>query len=93
MVTYINETGITGIVIEGIIANVTGSMFLTLLIALALIIVFALMFRIPLEFTALLIFPLIIGFFVYGGAAFGSVLGIILIYLAVLLAKNFFFWK
>jgi len=82
---------ITEPIIIGLI-NITGSLFLSLLFIMILLIVFALLFRIPLEFTAVLILPLLIVISAYDGA-FMSVLGTFLIYLGVLFGKHFIFSK
>lgn len=76
----------------GVTANITGNWFLTLLFVTVLIMAFAFAFRIPIEFTILLIFPLLIGFGAMSGA-YMAVLGVAIIYLAVLVAKNIFFWR
>lgn len=78
--------------LNGITTNVTGSVFLTLLLITFLVMAFAFAFRIPIEFTVILIFPLLIGFGAYT-SAYMSVLGVGILYLAVLVAKNFFFWR
>ena len=88
-----NETDIIYSVVSGLSNNVTGSVFLTLLLITAGIMLFAFAFRIPLEFTVILIFPLLVAFAVEGGAEFFSVLGVAMIYISVLIAKNFFFWR
>ena len=88
-----DETGFIYTVVNAITVNVTGDLFLSLLLITLLFMFFAFAFRIPLEFTIILVFPLLIGFAVEGGAGFGPVLGVGIIYLAVLLAKNFFFWQ
>lgn len=78
--------------LNGLTANVTGSVFLTLLLITILIIFFAFAFRIPIEFTVILVFPLMIGFAAYY-TTYMAVAGVAMIYLALLVAKNFFFWK
>jgi len=72
--------------------GITGSLFLSLLFLVILLIVLALVFRIPLEFTAVLILPLLIVISAYDGT-FMSVLGVFLIYLGVLFGKHFFITK
>ena len=88
-----NETGFIYVVTNAITTNITGDLFLTLLLLVLAFMLFAFAFRIPLEFTVILVFPLLIGFGVEGGAGFMSVLGVGIIYLSVLLAKNFFFFQ
>ena len=88
-----NETGIIYVVTNAITTNVAGDLFLTLLLPVLMVMLFAFAFRIPLEFTVILVFPLLIGFCVEGGAGFMPVLGVGILYLSVLLAKNFFFYQ
>lgn len=88
-----NETGFIYAVVDGMTTNITGNIFLTLLLIVVALMLFAFAFRIAIEFTGILVFPLLIGLGVEGGAAFAPVLGVGIIYLSVLLAKNFFFWK
>lgn len=89
MVSFINLTGSIGQVYTGINNNLTGSEFITLLLAIMLIMLFFLMFRIPLEASAVLVLPLIIICMAYTSNLF-ILGGVFLIYLGVLLAKNYF---
>ena len=88
-----NETGLIYVVTNAVTVNITGDLFLTLLLLVLAFMLFAFAFRIPLEFTVILVFPLLIAFGVEGGAGFMPVLGVGIIYLSVLLAKNFFFYQ
>ena len=89
MPMIINTTDTLGYSIWGL-NSITGSWYITLLIIFVLIIAFALVLRIPLEFTAILVLPLTITFAVASGN-FVSVLIVILMYLGVILGRNFFF--
>lgn len=72
--------------------NVTGSMFLsTLLISLFLLVIAAAFFRIPIEFTIIILLPIHLAFLACIGADWLGITGTFLIYLGVLLGKNFFF--
>ena len=88
-----NETGMIYTIISGLTVNVTGSEFITLLMVVAALMLFALAFRIPIELTMIFIFPLLIGLGAEGGAEFAPILGVGIIYMSILLAKYFFFWK
>lgn len=90
---FFDETGIIYIVISKITQNITGNDTLSVLFIIILLMLLAFAFRIPIEFTALFVFPLLIGFGAQAGAGFMPVLAIGIIYLSVLLAKNFFFWR
>lgn len=70
--------------------SITGSFFVSLLVIFILLLVISLMFRIPLEYVGVVLLPLAIVFAV-GSSGFFGVLIIILIFLGVVLAKNFFF--
>ena len=78
-------------IIIGLI-NITGSFFLSLLLIIILMITLALVLKIPIEFTAIFILPLLLTLTAYESQLI-SVLGAILIYLGVLLGKHFFFKK
>lgn len=84
----LNETGVMGDVLSGLTTGVTGSLFLSLLLIVLLILGLAIAFRIPIEYTAIFITPMILVLMAYTGGfmLFGSVL---LIYLALIFAKNF----
>lgn len=89
MATFINETGLAAQVINGM-NGITGSIFLTLLTIALLLMLIAFLFRIPLEFTVLLILPLFLTYSAFYGD-FIAVTGALLVYAGILLAKNFFF--
>jgi len=84
-----NESGIIGRGIALATTNITGSLFLTLLCLVILIMAMFFMVRIPLEFTAILILPLLILLMSYG-TGFAAIGGVFLIYIGLLLAGNFF---
>ena len=86
---FFNETNIFYSVMNGLTANVTGTWFLTLLLVVVIIMAFAFAFRIDVELTALLVFPLLIGFGAMNGG-FAPALGVGIIYVSSLLAKNIF---
>jgi len=78
-------------VIIGLI-SITGSLFLSLLVIIILLMVLALVFRIPLEFTAIFILPMLLTFMAYDSHII-SILGVLLIYVGVLFGKHFFISK
>ena len=86
----LNESGLGGQVLIGLTQNITGSIFLSLLMIVFIILVLFLLVRIPLEFSAIFILPMLIVFIRIDGQFLG-VLGVFLLYLGVLLGKNFFF--
>lgn len=70
--------------------NFTGSLFVTLLLIVVFLLLMAILLRIPIEFTAILILPFLLSVTAYE-SSFISVTGVVLIYLGILLANNFWF--
>jgi len=66
---------------------VTGSEFLTILMIVIIIVALCLLFRLPLSLTIPLVLPLLIAISI-GTGEIVSVLGVALIYAAILLAKK-----
>lgn len=87
--TLLNETGIIGKGLELATINITGSLFITLLCVIILIFALFFMVRLPLELTAILILPLLILLMSYN-IAFVTIGGLFLIYVALIVAGNFF---
>lgn len=85
---FINDTTSTGIILNYLTLNVTGDLFGTLLILLAILLAIAFLFRIPLEWTMPLVLPALISYMAYS-SQFLAVGGVILIYLAVVFTKMF----
>jgi hypothetical protein len=85
----LNTSNEIGYAIIGL-SSITGSIFISLLIIMILLIAIAFMLRIPLEFVAVFLLPLCIGFVVISGE-FLSILIVILIYAGIIIAKNFIF--
>ena len=85
---FLNETGIIGTILQTGTTTTTGSLFLSLLILVIIIIAVALMFQIPLEFTSILILPLLLSVMAYY-SKFLAVGGVIFIYLAFIVTNRF----
>ena len=85
---FINDTGTIGIIIEAG-TNMTGSLFLTVLIIMIVLIGLCLMFRIPTDIVAPIILPVFIVGMAYS-TEFLAIGGLLLVYLAVLFSK--WFW-
>lgn len=85
----INQTGIIGQSFTALTTNVTGTVFLSGLLVLIVLFIIAMIFRLPLELTGIFLLPIILVFMAFetGWVAIG---GITLIYLAVVVARNFF---
>jgi len=88
MVLFLNMTESIGIVLGNATTYTTGSMSLTLLLILILILAVALMFGIQLEYTAILILPLLLSYMAFYGE-FTAIGSIILIYLAFIFTRKF----
>lgn len=92
MVVCINTSGFIYAFIAAMANNVTGSLFLaTLLIFIFIMAIAAGLFRIPIEFTAIILLPMNLAFLACIGSDWTAIVGTILIYLGILLGKNFFF--
>jgi hypothetical protein len=89
MVLFINETGTIGVIYNAVVTNITGSEFLTLLGVLLIMLLFLMAFHIPIEAGAILILPMLLIFMAFNNNIL-AIAGIALIYLGIILAKNFF---
>lgn len=85
-----NTAGIIYQVVEGLTNSVTGSYFLSLLVMVLVVMTIVAAFRIPVEISAIIVLPLLIALLVCDGDWL-SITGVTLIYLGILLGKNFFF--
>jgi len=88
MVLFLNTTETLGIILGSATNYTTGSMFLTLLIIMVMILAVALMFGIQLEFTAIIVLPLLLAYMAFYGE-FISIGAVILIYLAFIFTQKF----
>lgn len=85
---FINQSGSFGIILDSISYNITGDLFLTLLLITLLLLALCLMFRIPLEYSAIILLPLFIVSMAFT-SQFLTIGGLTLLYIGVLVAKNF----
>ena len=88
---FINQTDKIAVIMTSMTQNVTGSIALTFLYIMLILIAISLASGIPIEVTAIIILPLGIVLCSQYSEAFIPLLGLMLIYLSVILAKNFFF--
>jgi hypothetical protein len=86
-VTFINDTGTVGIIFQAFTNNITGSPFLSLLFLCFIILALFVAFRIPIEFSLILMLPMFLIFLAFSHE-FLPIVGVILIYLGVLWGKN-----
>lgn len=91
MVVCIDTTGLIYSFLEVMAINITGSFYLSTVIIALIAMGFCALFGIPIEFTAIILLPMHLGFLACLGTDWLAVTGIILIYLGILLGKNLFF--
>lgn len=89
MAVFFNETGAIGQAILSVATNVTGDLFTTLFILILVLLCFALGAGIPLIWTAIIVVPVVVTAMAFSSQflALGGLLGI---YLALVLAQNYF---
>jgi len=90
MVSFFNETQLIGTILMHTTETTTGQMFVTLTIIMCLLFALAFAFNIKLEFTAILFLPLLIGYASHY-SEFVAILGCALIYLSLIISKNWIF--
>lgn len=87
---FANATGVISDIIESGSNTVTGSVIATLFFILLFLIILCLMFGIPLEFIAVILLPICISVGAYYSDFFKPLI-VFLIYLAMILSKNWIF--
>ncbi len=87
---FLNTSQIIGVIIETGTTQTTGSIILSLAIILLVLLAICFMFGIPLEFSAILVLPLLLGVMAHYGN-FTAVGVIFLIYIALVFTKKFLF--
>jgi len=85
---FMNCSEVIGELIVNTTENTTGSLFLTFLFVVLMIIGIAMIFRIKIEYTALLVMPLMLALMSYY-RDFIAIGGVILIYFSILVTKHF----
>ena len=84
---FINDSGTIGILIKAG-ADLTGSLFLTVLLIFLVLLALSLMFKLPVEILIPILLPLFIVCMAYS-TEFLAIGGLLLIYLAVVFSKRF----
>lgn len=90
MVLFLNTTETIGIILGNASTYTTGSMFMTMLVILILIMATAILFGIRLEFTSILVLPLLLTYMAFY-KEFMVIGTVIILYLSIILTKNFIF--
>lgn len=86
---FINDTT-TSAIVNGLFYNVGGSWFTTIMLIVLFVILIALVMKVPLEATIVVVLPLLIVSASYVPDIM-SVLGVVLIYIGILIGSNWFF--
>lgn len=86
---FINSSGTVATIVNGLFVNVGGSWFLTIMLIMLFVILISIIMRVPFELTSIFILPLFLVCYVYV-PDFTAITGVLLIYVGVLLGKNFF---
>lgn len=84
---FLNDSGTIGVIIATG-TELTGSLFITILIITMLLLALSMMFRLPIEYTVPILLPIFLVSMAYS-TEFLAIGGMMLIYLSVLFAKNF----
>lgn len=87
---FINETDTIGVIMGAAADATTGNMVATLYVILFLCFALAFMFEIPLEFFAVIVFPLCLGMAAYYGEMITPIV-VLVFYLAAIIAKHWLF--
>ena len=89
MALFINETGLIGQFFAQSAANVSGDLYLIIILVMIALMVLLIAMGVPLEWTAVIVLPLMITGAAFSGE-FITMTGIIMLYLGVLFAKVYF---
>lgn len=87
---FINTSDIVGQILDAGTQNATGDMMATLLLVLLILVVLCFMFQIPLEFASVILLPICLASASYYSDFFKPLI-VILIYVAMILAKHWIF--
>jgi hypothetical protein len=86
---FLNCSDTLGSVIYSATIHTTGNIFISMLFVILIMCAFAMLFSIRLEYTAIIILPLLLGLMAYSKEFIGFGV-LILVYLAIVAAGNFF---
>lgn len=84
---FLNDSGTIGILIKAG-TDLTGSLFLTVLLIFLILVAISLMFKLPLEILIPVVLPLFIVSMAFS-TEFLAIGGLLLIYLAIIFSKRF----
>jgi len=86
----VNTTGVIGSILLAGTQSITGDMFANLILILIFLIAICMLFGIPMEFVSIIIIPFLIAT-ATEYTLFIPVLGVTLIYISILITKNWIF--
>lgn len=86
--TFLNSTSVTAGVVEGL-KNLTGDYFSSMLLIVLLLLVLCLALQMPMEVSIIFVLPFLLLCYAFV-PNFTAVTGVFLIYLGIIVAKNFF---
>lgn len=87
---FINSSSTSAVIVQGLYDNVGGSWFATIMLIVLFVMLIAIIMRVPLDFTAIIVLPLLVSCAIYV-PDFKAVLGVFLIYVGALVGKNILF--
>lgn len=85
---FLNCTEVVGQIVISTTDYTTGSLFLTFLFVMLFLVAISMAFQIKLEYTSIVILPLLLGYMAYYSEFIG-IGSVILIYFSILITKNF----
>lgn len=85
---FINSTGVTAGIMNGMV-EMTGDWFSAMLLIVIMLIILAFALQLPIEVTAIFVLPFLLSCYAFV-PDFTAVTGVVLIYLGIIVAKNFF---
>lgn len=88
----LNESGIIGQILRSGTINLTGTIALTMALIVVILFTFCMLFNIPIEFTLVILLPMILASLaVYNTGILMGLLIVFILFLAIIITKNFIF--
>lgn len=90
MVIFLNETETIGIIISNASTTMTGSIIITMMVILLVLVALCVMFGIEIEYASIILLPLLLSWSVFK-SEFIPPLFVLIVYIALVMTKNFLF--
>ena len=87
---FINTSGVLGNITGEVTQNLTGNLYLTLVLIFIFLVIVALIFRLPFDLISIFLIPFVLVLWAYQGGSFLIIGSLFFVYLAFLVAKNWF---